>query len=130
MKRQKYTEDFERLWQSFDIAFGDKGVKTKAYEVFCKMEIDTQDVSYIIKCYNRQKAVKAEQRANGQFSPNFQAVERYLRNERFDDEVSAEAYRQVEQLTKSEQADQKLKQYLARVHGEGMAYITGDEKSH
>jgi len=130
MNRTKYTKEFQKLWDSFDSSLGEKGSKIKAYKIFQKMQIDADDVNYIIKSYQRQADSKMKLRSAGQFAPNFQAVERYLKNERFDDEVSKEAYQQVERLTKSEQADQKLREYLTRNYGEGLANLTSDEKSH
>ena len=130
MNRTKYSTEFQRLWDAFDSSLGEKGSKIKAYKVFQKMQIDADDVDYIIKSYQRQADSKMKLRSAGQFSPNFQAVERYLKNERFDDEVSADAYQQVERLTKSEQADQKLREYLTRNYGEGLENLAGNEKSH
>tara|TARA_R110000796_G_scaffold42012_9_gene104178 strand:- start:8202 stop:8609 length:408 start_codon:yes stop_codon:yes gene_type:complete len=119
MKRRKYPESFERLWKSFDSDYGEKGSKIKALDVFINMEIDSEDVEFIIERYTKQRMAKELQRIRGEFSSNFQHVERYLTNERFDDEISINTYQQ-QQLTKSEKSDNALRQYLTGDNGEGM----------
>jgi hypothetical protein len=125
MKRRKYPESFERLWKSFDTDFGEKGSKIKALEVFIKMEINDDDVEFIIERYTKQRMAKELQRFRGEFFTNFQHVERYLTNERFDDEISLNTYQQ-HKLTKSEKSDAELRKYIARDDGEGMADIASD----
>ena len=125
MKRRKYPESFERLWKSFDTDYGEKGSKIKAFEVFIKMEIDSDDVEFIIDSYTKQRMAKELQRMRGEFSANFQHVERYLTNERFDDEISLNTYQQ-HKLTKSEKSVAELRKYIARDDGEGMADIASD----
>ena len=127
MKRRKYPESFERLWKSFDTDFGEKGSKIKALEVFIKMEIDSEDVEFIIENYTKQRMAKELQRIKNEFSSNFQHVERYLINERFDDEISINNYQQ-QQLTKSEKSDSALREYLIGDDGEGMEDITSNGK--
>ena len=127
MKRRKYPESFERLWKSFDTDYGEKGSKIKALEVFIKMEINSDDVEFIIENYTQQRMAKELQRIRGEFSANFQHVERYLNNERFDDEISLNTYQQ-QQLTKSEKSDSALRQYITRDDGEGMEDITSNGK--
>tara|TARA_R110000803_G_scaffold14383_1_gene39954 strand:- start:283 stop:690 length:408 start_codon:yes stop_codon:yes gene_type:complete len=119
MKRRKYPESFERLWKSFDSDYGEKGSKIKALDVFINMEIDSEDVEFIIERYTKQRMAKELQRIRGEFSSNFQHVERYLTNERFDDEISINTYQQ-QQLTKSEKSDNALRQYITGDNGEGM----------
>ena len=127
MKRRKYPEHFERLWKAFDTDYGEKGSKTKALEVFTSMEIDSDDVDFIIDNYTKQRMTKELQRMRGEFSANFQHMERYLKNERFDDEISLNTYQQ-KSLTKSDQADTALRQYLAGGDGEGVENATSDEE--
>jgi len=125
MKRRKYPESFERLWKSFDTDYGEKGSKIKAFEVFIKMEIDPDDVEFIIDSYTKQRMAKELQRMRGEFSANFQHVERYLTNERFDDEISLNTYQQ-HKLTKSEKSDAALRTYISRDDGEGVEDIASD----
>lgn len=128
MKRIKYPEHFERLWKSLDPDYGALGNKKKALEAFIAKEIDDDDVDYILQQYEKQRRVKEVQRMRGDFSPNFPHIERYLRDERFDDEISIHDYKQKQQrkLSKSDQADLALREYLARSYGEGLEDVAGD----
>lgn len=125
MKRIKYPEHFERLWKSLDPDYGALGNKKKAFEVFTAKEINDEDVDYILERYEKQRRIKEVQRMRGDFSPDFPHIERYLRDERFDDELSIHDYQQ-RKLTKSDQADNALREYLARNYGEGVENVTGD----
>ena len=127
MKRRKYPEHFERLWAAFDTDYGEKGSKTKAHEVFVAMEIDSEDVDFIIDNYTKQRMAKELQRMRGEFSPNFQHMERYLKNERFDDQISLNSYQQ-KSITKSDQSDAALRQYLTGGNGEGVENAASDEE--
>ena len=128
MKRIKYPEHFERLWKSLDPDYGALGNKKKALEAFIAKEIDDDDVDYILQQYEKQRRVKEVQRMRGDFSPNFPHIERYLRDERFDDEIRIHYYKQKQQrkLSKSDQADLALREYLARSYGEGLEDVAGD----
>ena len=130
MKRIKYPEHFERLWKSLDPDYGALGNKKKAFEVFMDKEIDEDDIDYILEQYEKQRRVKEVQRMRGDFSPNFPHIERYLRDERFDDEISIHDYQQKQhrKLSKSDQADNALREYLSRNYGEGMEDVTSDEE--
>lgn len=125
MKRIKYPEHFERLWKSLDPDYGVLGNKKKALEAFTAKEITEEDVDYILAQYEKQRRIKEVQRMRGDFSPDFPHIERYIRDERFDDELSIQDYQQ-RKLTKSDQADNALREYLARSHGEGLEDATGD----
>ena len=128
MKRIKYPEHFERLWKSLDPDYGALGNKKKALEAFIAKEIDDDDVDYILQQYEKQRRIKEVQRMRGDFSPNFPHIERYLRDERFDDEISIHDYKQKQhgKLSKSDQADLALREYLARSYGEGLEDVAGD----
>ena len=88
MKRIEYSEDFNRIWNAFDPMFGEKGGKKKAFEAFKALDCNGEDVEYIISCINKQTEVKRKQLKTGAFCENFQHIERYLRNRRFEDEES------------------------------------------
>lgn len=125
MKRRTYPEQFERLWRALDTNYGEKGNKPKALAQFLSKEITEEDVDYILERYEYQLRIKETQRINGEFSPNFPHLERYLRDERFDDELSITEYKQG-RLSKSDKADQALREYLTRSYGEGMEDATSD----
>ena len=88
MKRIKYPEHFERLWKSLDPDYGVLGNKKKALEAFTVKEITEDDVDYILAQYEKQRRIKEVQRMRGDFSPDFPHIERYIRDERFDEERS------------------------------------------
>ena len=109
MKRTKYPKDFDRLWDAFDPAYGEKGSKKRAYEVYRDKEINGDDVDYIIGKYREQLEIKRNLKLQGEFASPFQHVERFLRNERFDDEIS-DGY--IGQYSRSDAADEKTRTYL------------------
>lgn len=114
MRRTTYTEDFERLWNAFDSRYGEKGSKKNAFKVFLDLEINPDDVDYIIERLEKQKLAKDHMRARGIFTPPFQHVERYLKNERFDDEIGGG----FDRLTASERADAQTAAYLRTLRGD------------
>jgi len=126
MKRIKYSLEFERLWQAFDSAYGEKGSKADAYKQFLQLEINSEDVDFIITRYSEQKEIKRQQRELGKFSPNFQHVCRYIKNERFDDEISTESYEPIMSKRDAENAA-ATRQYLAGNMGKSMAFFDSNE---
>lgn len=135
MKKTVYPPEFERLWSTFDPMYGEKGSKKNAYKVFKDMEINAEDVDLITFRVEQQKAAKDLQRRNGEFCSSFQHVERYLKNERWDDEIVAGNVR-PDRETRGEYHDRKAREYLeslGRGDGKDMAgsygYETG-ERTH
>ena len=86
MKCIKYSEDFERLWNSFDGAYGNKGSKKRTYSVYKSINVYADDLQMLLNAVGFQKAEKQQKMISGQFYENFQHVERWLRNERWTDE--------------------------------------------
>jgi len=124
MIRKSYPEHFEKLWLTFDLKYGGRGAKPKAFDVFSKKKVTREDVEYIIEKYLAQKEAKRQQRQGGEFSPDFQDVERYLRNERFEDEININATG----LSKSDQAKHdQVRRYLEGSHGESVAGTSSRE---
>ena len=124
MLRKSYPEHFEKLWLTFDPKYGDRGAKPKAYEVFSYKEVTPEDADYIIEKYLIQKEAKRQQRQSGEFSPDFQHLERYLRNERFEDEININSTG----LSKSDQAKHdQVRRYLEGGHGESLVGVSGSE---
>ena len=114
MKRTKYPDEFEKLWNVFDAAYGEKGSKKRAYEVFKDKEINAEDVDFIIDRYLGQLEIKRNLKLRGDFASPFQHVERYLRNERFDDEIS-DGY--IGKYTASDRTDVQTRAYLQSLGG-------------
>ena len=128
MIKKSYPASFERLWNGFDTEYGEKGSKKAAFEVFRVKEINSEDVDFILERYRQQLASKKQQRANGAFWCSFQHVERYLRNERWEDEISIGIGRERE--SKSDYHDRKAREYLEsfnRGYDESLESLVGDE---
>jgi hypothetical protein len=76
---------FEELWKSFPSDMGSKGSKKKAKDQFLKLPIDkSASLTLVLK---NQCSAKSAQRSAGEFVENFPHVERWLRDERFNDEM-------------------------------------------
>ena len=82
------VSDFEKLWLSFDQSLGDKGSKKKALEQFKKLKPDPELFTKILSAVVAQVENKRELSRRGVFVPAFQHVERWLKNERWNDELS------------------------------------------
>jgi len=88
MKRIVYPKKFDDIWNAFDEAYGKKGSKYNAYKVFQSLKPDDDDVAMIISAITRQKVEKALCKSRGVWTENFQHVERWLKNRRWEDEIS------------------------------------------
>jgi len=127
MIKKNYPEHFERLWRAFDEVplsnLGEKGAKNKAFEAFQAKKINEDDTEYLINKLQDQIEAKQARRLTGEFVPQFQHLERWIRNERFDDQIS----KPVGQLAKSDQrkaaAIERFKQRMAA----DMDKATGNE---
>ena len=85
---------FEILWNSFDPSFGEKGSKKNAQAQFNRINPDQQLFDLILASAERQLSVKRMQDANGSFFAPFQHVERWLKNRRWEDEISSRIVKQ------------------------------------
>lgn len=92
--RETYPEDFERVWKQFDVRYGPKGSKPKALKAFLKLECNEGDINYLITRIAAQKKEKDNRFAASGFFPNFPHVERWLRDNRFDDELLIPSFTQ------------------------------------
>ena len=79
---------FDCLWDSFDSAYGDKGAKKAALAQFKKINPDQQLFDEIMSGLNAQLSEKRMKQSAAVFYPPFQHVERWLKNRRWEDEVS------------------------------------------
>lgn len=91
MIRSSYPDEFERLWTAFGAVtlqgLGEKGSKKLALAAFKAKKIEANDIDYLINRMQDQIEAKLDRRAAGLFDPDFQHLERWIRNERFDDEI-------------------------------------------
>ena len=86
--KQRINKDalFGELWLSFDVEYGEKGSKKKAFDQFKKIPQDTA-ITLRDVLQNQLRAKKA-QANSGEFFPNFPHVERWLRDRRYEDEIT------------------------------------------
>ena len=80
-------ESFAVLWNRFDTAFGEKGARKRAFEIFEKIKPNENLFHSMLDAVDCQLENKRQLRAAGQFCENFQHVERWLKNERWTDEL-------------------------------------------
>ena len=88
-KLNTYTvEDFEKFWSIFPNGeLGNKGSKKKAKEEFLKLKPNDVNLDALITAVNRQAEYKRIKKSKNEFVPQFQNVERWLKNERWTDEI-------------------------------------------
>jgi len=87
INRRSQEEKFSSLWNQFDSSLGDKGSRKNALKEFSKLSPDDSLLTEMLSAVQRQSAYKREVRRTGAFVENFQHVERWLRNERWQDEI-------------------------------------------
>ena len=88
MKRKTlYSQDFETFWSIADAKLGSKGSKKDAYAEWIKMIENTEDAEEIIRAYQSQAEAKRGLQQAGQFFAPFPHLNRYIRDERVDDEI-------------------------------------------
>ena len=83
---------FEILWNEFDIDFGSKGGKKEALNQFIKLNPDEELFNSMRLGLKNQIDSKMKLRGEGKFSPNFPNVIRWLKNERWTDEIHSDQY--------------------------------------
>jgi uncharacterized protein YdaU (DUF1376 family) len=86
--RSQQLADFELLWSSFDSAYGDKGSKKNALSQWIKINPDTELFGLIMNGIYKQRSEKQMKQSAGEFYAPFQHVERWLKNRRWEDEIS------------------------------------------
>ena len=98
----KYEGKFPELWETFkkfekaDLCT--VGNKKKAYEAYKKLKLTDEQHDQMIQKLLEQGREKYVARKQGKFRAPFQQLERYLKNERFEDEIP-------EELTPEESAE-------------------------
>lgn len=85
---------FESLWDSFSSDYGEKGSKKTAQTQFEKINPDQQLFDEIMNGLSAQIRQKQMQQSAGAFCAPFQHVERWLKNRRWEDEISLRIVRQ------------------------------------
>tara|TARA_R110000744_G_C19355990_1_gene560863 strand:- start:1699 stop:2367 length:669 start_codon:yes stop_codon:yes gene_type:complete len=78
----------EQLWEHFN--YGAKGSKKKALSVFDKLNLSNDLFNKILIAAREQAEQKSKAILAGEFTPNFPHVERWLRDERWNDDIREE----------------------------------------
>ena len=87
-ERSQVLADFELLWSSFDSAYGEKGSKKNALSQWMKINPDSELFGLIMDGLYKQRSEKQMKQSAGEFYAPFQHVERWLKNRRWEDEIS------------------------------------------
>ena len=74
---------FEKLWKLYPIKIG----KKKSKELFMKVKLTEQMFNYILDSLNKQIIYKKHMDSTEQFYPEFKHLERWIKNEEWDNEV-------------------------------------------
>lgn len=80
---------FAEFWQNFPQGFGDKGSRKNAEAQFLKLKPDEPLFARMLAALAAQTADKTAKTQAGQFAAPFQHVERWLRNRRWEDEITS-----------------------------------------
>ena len=115
VSRELLANWFEELWSHFDTALGQKGSKKKALAQFLRIAPDEPVYSQIAMALQEQVTRKTELKDRNQFYESFPHVERWLRDERWNDELPeiSESTGNTYQ-SRSDRADQALKDHLSQ----------------
>ena len=85
MQKMKLEENFELFWKAYPIKVGKKRAKFEWMKLMPEEEL----VATIIKAIEVQKKYKADSERSNKFVPEFQHAERWIKNERYEDEYVA-----------------------------------------
>lgn len=84
-------EMFASIWDSWPVGLGEKGARKPAEAAFLKIKPDRVLFAEMLRAVDAQARDKASKRASNQFTPPFQNVERWLKNQRWTDEITSNA---------------------------------------
>lgn len=82
-----YSDQFAELWNAFTEDYGKKGVKKLAYAQYRKINPDHELHDAMVLAVLDQQLERDEHKLRGIWMENFQHVERWLKNERWEDEI-------------------------------------------
>ncbi len=110
-RKAVYSQDFDTFWSMADAKLGAKGSKKDAYAEWLKMIESTEDADLIIRAYQSQAEAKRELQRAGQFFAPFPHLNRYIRDERFDDEIE-QAVNNTDKQTRDDTRREEYQRYL------------------
>lgn len=83
-----YSAMFDELWKTWPSGYGDKGSKKNALAAYLKLKPDKQTHETMLTALVAQAMDKSARSSAGMFAPSFPHVERWLKNQRWNDEIS------------------------------------------
>ena len=110
-RKAVYSQDFEMFWSISDAKLGAKGSKKDAYAEWLKMIESTEDADLIIRAYQSQAEAKRELSESNRFFAPFPHLNRYIRDERFDDEVE-QSINNTDRQTRDDARREEYQRYL------------------
>jgi len=126
---------FSQLWDSWPTGYGEKGSRKNAETAFLKIKPDRPLFDLMLRAAQLQGHDKGIKAMAGQFCPNFPHVERWLKNQRWNDEISrsvvtAKLSRQEQTLRAIQQAagesdNRDLDGSFERIDEDGPAFDGG-----
>lgn len=117
-----YRPDFLRLWDAFDVRYGPKGSKRNAEKEFIKLKATQDDVNMMVNAVEAQKRNKHKCIVNNLWWEKFQHVERWLKNQRWEDEICEP----IATESKSERITRELQESLSEHDQENIRSIEAD----
>ncbi len=100
---------FAELWSRWPTGFGEKGSRKSAEAAYLKIKPDKPLHETMMAALDAQVLDKSTKAMNGQFAPNFPHVERWLKNQRWTDEISRPVASQRQ--TRAQQSDDAFERY-------------------
>ena len=82
-KNNIYSQNFQIFWEKYPNKVG----KKSAFKEFEKVKSLKDLMPKILSAIEAQKADKISKKVNGEFAPEFQDPERWIKNERWNDEI-------------------------------------------
>lgn len=79
---------FVELWRSWPTGLGEKGSRKRAEDVFLRVKPDRELFATMLRALDAQTRDKANRVTTGAFAAPFQHVERWLRNRRWEDDIT------------------------------------------
>lgn len=84
------SDGFDEFWAGWPTDLGEKGNKKRARSQWCRLRPDAAMVALMTASLDAQAKAKRHLRANQVFCPNFQHVERWIRDRGWESEIPIE----------------------------------------
>ena len=94
-----------------DATLGAKGSKKEAYSEWSNMIETPRDAELIIRAYQEQAEAKKKLQELGQFFAPFPHLNRYIKHERFDDEIE-QSTNNTDRKTRDDARREEYQRYL------------------